>query len=455
MAGPDLNSLLTRRSLLTAAAALQAPVRPNFIVIYTDDQGIGDLSCYGAPDVPTPHLDQLAADGVRFTSLYSNSPVCSPSRAALLTGRYPVRAGIRNFLPGRASFDVPGLKSTERTLPGELRKQGYRTALIGKWHLGMTPESRPLAQGFDQFQGFYSGWIDGFSHRYYQLAKTGPDQIYHDLWENEREVYADPRYHTELFNAQAVEFIGKQTPQQPFFLYLAHSAPHYPMIAPEKYVNRLPATLDRDRRMHAAMILAIDDGIGEIRAALKRRGLDRNTVIYFQSDNGATTEARADSQGRPYRGGSNAPFRGYKGGLFEGGIRVPALMAWPGRIPPRQVLDAPVAAFDVMPTFLQWAGAPAPPDLDGRSLAATVQKRGESPHPELFWEYQGQYAVRRGKWKYMTQPTTGLGEPVAAPEWLSNLEIDPAERENWIGREAQVGRDLADSLERWRTLLRA
>jgi arylsulfatase A-like enzyme len=431
------------------AALAQQPKRPNFIVLYTDDQGIGDLGCYGAKDVKTPHLDRLAARGIRLTSWYSSSPVCSPSRAALMTGLYPHRTGIRNFLPGRANRDVPGLRATEVTLPGLLKQTGYRTAAIGKWHLGSAPASRPLKQGFDQFFGFYSGWIDNYSHRYYQMTAGNPQEIYHDMWRDETEAWEEPVYHTELFTREARAFLEKQTSAQPFFLYLAYGAPHYPMIAPKKYLDRFPADLDPDRRTHAGMLAAVDDSVGELMAVLKKRGLDRDTVVFFQSDNGATNESRSDSRGRPYRGGSNAPYRGYKGGLFEGGIRMPALMSWPANLPANAVNDTPAATMDILPTFVEWAGG-RPPECDGRSVSGMLKSGGASPHEALFWEYQKQFAVRQGDWKLMEAATTGLGEASPAAVWLSNLKADPQEARNWADQEPAVVARLKKLLEEWR-----
>jgi arylsulfatase A-like enzyme len=444
----------TRRHFLgslaaaAAGARAQAQERPNFIVIYTDDQGIGDMGCYGAAELRTPHMDRIAAEGVRFTDWYSNSPVCSPSRASLLTGKYPQRTGITAVLPSMASFDVPGLREGENTLPRELKKLGYRTAAIGKWHMGSARHSRPLAQGFDDFYGFYSGWTDSFSHRYY--VQTGkPQQIFHDLWHNETEVWADPEYHTEVFSRQAKEFVSRQTPGSPFFLYLAYGSPHYPMIAPKKYVDRFPASMDRDRRMHAAMLAAIDDGIGELLQALRARGLDRNTVVFFQSDNGATQETRADHAGRPYRGGSNAPFRRYKAGLFEGGIRMPALMRWPGRIPAGTVVREPGAAMDIMPTFLKWAGAAVPQGLDGLDVGGTIARGAKSPHDAIFWRYLNQGAVRRGDWKLLVNPPSVPGDSVAEKVWLSNLREDPGEKRNLASERPEIARDLQDRLAAW------
>jgi arylsulfatase A-like enzyme len=434
--------------------AQRPAARPNFVVIYTDDQGIGDMGCYGAADVRTPYMDRLAASGVRFTDWYSNSPVCSPSRASVLTGRYPQKAGIPDVLTSRATFDVPGLRRGETTLPGELRRLGYRSACVGKWHLGSAPQSRPLAQGFDEFFGFYSGWIDGFSHRYYTSGASGDKgagaSIFHDLWRGEQEIWEDPAYHTEILTGEAKAFIARQT--QPFCLYLAYGGPHFPMIAPGRYLERFPQSMDRDRRMHAAMLAAIDDGVGEILDLLRSRGIEENTAVFFQSDNGATRETRADHRGRPYQGGSNAHFRGYKGGLFEGGIRMPALLSWPGRLPRGKTISEVGMAMDILPTFLSWAnpnGKP-PAHVDGRDLTPMVVRGKNSPHPMVFWDYAGQSAVRRGDWKLMLNPKTGLGEPPLAPVWLSNLGEDPAETRNWVEGNTEVVRELRTRLLEWK-----
>jgi arylsulfatase A-like enzyme len=449
---------MTRRTLLRSAfggaaaaslAGAQTAKRPNFIIIYTDDQGIGDLGCYGAKEARTPNLDKLAAAGARFTSWYSNCPVCSPSRASLLTGKYPQRTGIVDVLPSDAGFNVPGLREGETSLARSLRDAGYHTACVGKWHLGSAAHSRPRPQGFDQFFGFFSGWTDYYSHRYYRMG-AGPQQIFHDLWNGDTETAEEPEYQTSIFSRKAVEFVSQQTAASPFFLYVAFGAPHYPMIATKKHLERFPADMDRDRRTHLAVIAAVDDAVGEIVAALKSRGLDRDTVIFFQSDNGATEETRADSGGRPYRGGSNAPYRGYKTGLFEGGIRMPALMSWPSRIPAGQVINESGIAMDVLPTFLEWAGVAAPAGIDGRSVASVVTKRGKSPHGDLFWSYKKQLAVRRGKWKLLLNGPRHAGTPDPDPVWLTDLESDPGESRNRAESEPAVVTELRNALEAWK-----
>ena len=201
---------------MAASSLLPAQARPpNFVVIVTDDHGIGDVGCYGHPEVRTPNLDKLAGSGIRFTQWYSNAPVCSASRAAILTGKYPDRTGVKGALPSQPTWDVPGLRQGERTLPATLRESGYRTAAIGKWHLGSAPASRPRAQGFDEFFGWYSGWLDAYSHRYYQLGSP-PGKIFHDLWRNETEVFEEPEYMTEVLGREASAFLHARAGNSPF-----------------------------------------------------------------------------------------------------------------------------------------------------------------------------------------------------------------------------------------------
>lgn len=264
MPTPSRRDFLKALPLAASAAAQTGTARrPNFLVILTDDQGIGDVGCYGHPEVRTPNLDRLATSGVRFTQWYANAPICSASRAAILTGQYPDRAGVKGALPSDPAWNVSGLRAGETTFPRLLNQRGYRTAAFGKWHLGSAPHSRPMAQGFDEFFGWYSGWLDAYSHRYYQLGGP-PGKIFHDLWRNDTEVLEEPTYMTELLGREAQSFLARQTDRDPFLLYLAFGAPHYSMMAPAKYLNRFPASMERDRRMHLAMVAAVDDVIGAL-----------------------------------------------------------------------------------------------------------------------------------------------------------------------------------------------
>lgn len=444
--------MLRRQFLPTlGAAALQAqpPAKPNFIVIYTDDQGIGDLGCFGGPDVKTPNVDRLASSGMRFTNWHTNSPVCSPSRASLLTGKYPQNAGIPQILSSKPDFNIAGLRKGERTLASQLKQLGYRTGAVGKWHLGSAPDSRPTAQGFDEWFGFYSGWTDYYSHRYYTL---GGVPVFHDLWRNDQEVFEEPVYQTEMLAREARAFLTKQNRSQPFFLYLAFGAPHYPMMAPKKYLDRFPASLDRDRRMHAAMVAAIDDAVGELVQTLQARGLDQNTVIFYQSDNGATREERADHRGRPYAGGNNLHFRGHKGSLFEGGIRVPGIMRWPSRIKPDQTSSATALAMDILPTFLKWAGGAIPDGVDGVDLSPIILEGRDPAQRDVFWDYAGQRAIRNGPWKLLEGYREGLNQKLDPGFWLSNLEEDPSEKNNYATQKPELARELLGRLraQQWR-----
>ncbi|MCA2970815.1 MAG: sulfatase-like hydrolase/transferase [Acidobacteriaceae bacterium] len=444
--------MLTRRQLL---AALAAPARPNVIVILTDDQGYGDLGCFGAADARTPHWDRLAAEGIRFTDWHANSPVCSPSRASVLTGKYPQRTGIAEVLNSKPTFDVAGLRRGEVSLARELQKAGYRTAAVGKWHLGSEAASRPRAQGFDEFYGFYSGWVDYYSQRYYTLGGNPgasgppPQNIFHDFWDNEKEIYPEPQHQTALLGRRAVEFVRRQQAGQPFFLYLAFGAPHYPMMAPANCVERFPATMDRDRRLHLAMIADIDDQIGALRAELQRKGMARNTVVFFQADNGATEETRADHAGRPYRGGSNGPWRAFKGSLFEGGHRVPAMIAWPGQLRPR-VERGTGMGMDVLPTMLGLAGVALPPGIDGSDLSGALRSGAPWPERTLHWEYSRQRAVRKGEWKLTVNPRPSLLGPNENVTWLANLQDDPGETRNLAAERPEVLADLQKDLTAWR-----
>jgi arylsulfatase A-like enzyme len=444
---------LTRRTFCGALAAspilLAQPKRPNFLIIVTDDQGIGDVGCYGHPEVRTPNLDRLAASGVRFTQWYANAPVCSASRAAILTGKYPDRTGVQGALPSQPTWDVPGLRQGETTLPGVLHNLGYRTAAIGKWHLGSASQSRPRAQGFDEFFGWYSGWLDAYSHRYYQLGGP-PGKIFHDLWRNETEVFEEPAYMTEVLGREASQYLSRQRTEQPFLLYLTFGAPHYSMMAPRKYLDRFPSSMARDRRTHLAMVAAVDDVVGALLDQLRQTGMDRDTVVFFQSDNGATREERASSDGKPYTGGSNGAYRGYKLGLFDGGIRVPAILRAPGSVEAGAVWDRPMASMDLMPTILSMADPTGalPAGLDGQNILPVLH--GEKPpHPYLYWSFNNQRAVRSGDWKLILSPPSFPGEEVTAQTWLSNLESDPSERNNLAATEGNRVADLTDRVRRW------
>ncbi len=441
--------MATRRQFLSAAAApfLQTgPRRPNFIIFYTDDQGFADLGCQGARDLKTPNIDALAESGVRFLNWYSNAPMCAPSRAALMTGRYPARAGVPT--------NGPPLGPSERTMAALLKSAGYSTAITGKWHLGSSPDTAPTSHGFDSFFGFHSGCVDFYSHRYYWGEPRTVN--YHDLWRNRTEVFEDGRYLTELITAEARRFVEANR-SRPFFLYVPYNAPHYPMHAPARYLERFPQ-LDPERRVYAAMLAAVDDGIGEIVDTVRKLGLRQNTMIFYAADNGATREPRAGLDGQPATAGSNRPLRGFKFSLFDGGIHVPAILSWPGRIGPRQVIREVAATMDLLPTCLAAAGLPLPKDrtIDGRDILPVAAGQARSPHEALFWASAGQLAVRRDNWKLVIDGIEAGGSPAPRQKlagedawFLSNLEADPGESRNLRRDKPQLAEELAAAARRW------
>ena len=422
--------------------------RPNVVMALTDDQGYGDLGCMGSADLKTPRLDALAGKGVLFSSMYAASPVCSPSRAGLLTGRYPGNAGVRAILAGHRK--ASGLTPKAPTLAAALKKEGYVTGLCGKWHLGLKQECRPNANGFDEFSGFLAGCLDYYSHIFYYGMSDGGFNPTHDLWENDDEVWANGEYLTERITRKSVDFIRRHR-EEPFFLFVAYNAPHYPMHAPQKYLDRFP-DLPWDRRIMAAMLSAVDDGVGEIADALEELGLTDDTIFYFQSDNGPSRESRnwLDGTEDPYYGGTAGGFAGHKFSLFEGGIRVPALLSWGKHIAPRTVND-PCIAVDIFPTVLEACGGdPAAYELDGQSLLNLLLKGEEAAHDSLFWEMEEQTAVRRGRYKLVLNGRLEENEPPRAPVFLADLEADPGETNNLADELPELCRELTDEAVAWR-----
>jgi arylsulfatase A-like enzyme len=422
--------------------------KPNVIIIMTDDQGYGDLSCMGAEDFVTPNIDSLAENGMRFSSMYSGSPVCSPSRACLLTGRYPGNAGVRAILAGhrRAS----GLTSEVPTIATALKKLGYKTGISGKWHLGLKDECRPNANGFDEFSGFLAGCVDYYSHIFYWGMADGNTNPTHDLWEDNEEVYDNGKYMTERITDKSVDFIRRHK-DEPFMLYVAYNAPHYPMHAPEKYMKRF-AHLPWDRQVMAAMISAVDDGVGEIKNELIRQGIADNTIIYFQSDNGPSRESRNWMDGRTdlYYGGTSGVFKGHKFSLFDGGIRIPAILHWPEKLS-AQVVDTPHIAADIFPTILEACGGDVSEyELDGKSLVPMIEGTGESLHDYIFWEMEGQTAVRKGKYKLVINGRLEEFAEVQDEYFLSDIEADPGEKINLAEEHPELCEELKNAALSWR-----
>jgi arylsulfatase A-like enzyme len=445
--------MASRREFLSAsgAALLQSKAatgrrQPNFIIFLTDDQGCHDLGCLGSSDLKTPHIDQLASTGTRFTNWYAAAPVCAPSRAALMTGRYPIRAGVPT--------NGPALPQSEQTIAAYLQESGYTTGLIGKWHLGSTPETAPNARGFDRFYGFHSGCIDYFSHRYYW---SEPKTVnYHDLWSDRTEAFEDGQYSTELFAREAVQFI-RENHARPFFLYVPFNGVHYPMHAPTRYVDRF-RDLPPERRMYAAMLGAVDDAVGDVLRTLKEYNLTEQTFVLFTADNGATREKRAGLNQQVPDAGHNGILRGYKFSLFDGGMHPPMVMNWPGVIPSGQIVREVGCHIDLLPTLCAAAGVKIPGDriIDGRDCLPMAVAKAKSPHEAIYWASSGQLAVRKGHWKLVkngivydgtpegSQPLTG-GDQI----FLSNLEEDPGERRNLRHQSPKLVDELETEASEW------
>ncbi len=387
--------LLLLALLATPPAQPPPPARPNIVLILVDDLGYGDLSSYGARDLRTPHLDALMRRGVRSDHFYANSPVCSPTRAALLTGRYPDLVGIPGVIRMDPADNWGYLAPDARLLPQFLKKAGYHTALVGKWHLGLESPNLPNDRGFDHFQGHLEGMMDD----YYTHLRFGENFLRH----NDKPIRAEG-HATDLTTDWATGYLkSRQKAAAPFFLYLAYNAPHDPIQPPADWLERVkkrePA-LPEKRAKLAALIEHLDDSIGKVLAALQANGQAENTLVVFTSDNG----------GRLSVGASCAPWRGGKEDMYEGGIREPFCVVWPGKIKPGSRHEGVTLAMDLMPTLLEAAGVPVPSGLDGVSVLPALLG-GSQPNladRNLIWvrregnpRYRGRdyYAVRRGNWK--------------------------------------------------------
>lgn len=387
-------------------------------------------------------MDALAASGLRLTQWYANSPVCSPSRASLMTGRYPAHAGVETILGGSRS--TPGLPQ-QPTIASELRARGYRTGIFGKWHLGAADEYSPLRYGFDEFFGFRAGCVDYYSHIYY----WGAHNPVHDLWDGEDEAWHNGEYLTTVIGDRVSQFI-EQNVDSPFFCYVPFNAPHYPMHAPQEYIDRY-AHLDEGRQLMAAMVTAMDDSVAQIIATLDRLGLRENTIVLLSSDNGPSAESRNWLNGEEvsYAGGSTGGSRGTKGSLFEGGIRVPTIVSWPAEIPAGDDFTDVGLMMDVLPTILEAVDGETPAataQVDGRSRLGEWKSDATPTNEPVFWAYDGQWVARRDDLKLIVDAREGMATPVVVERALYDLANDPAETKNvssqFPGELAQLDADL-------------
>jgi arylsulfatase A-like enzyme len=403
------------------------------MVIFTDDQGTVDMNCYGAKDLITPNMDGLAKRGVRLTQFYSAAPVCSPSRVGLLTGRTPQHGGLNGNVP----IDSVGMPSQQITIAEEMKNAGYATAHIGKWHLGHHEETIPNAQGFDHSFGHLVGCIDNYSHFFYW---SGPNK--HDLWRNGEEVFYNGQFFPDLMVKEAGEFID-QNKSKPFFIYFALNTPHYPYQGSPEWLEHY-RDLPYPRNLYAAFLSTTDDRIGALLKKVDDAGLTDDTIIIFQSDHGASEEVRAHKGG-----GSAGPHRGAKFSLYEGGIRVPAIISWPGTLPENEVRDQIATGCDWFPTIMELCKIPAAKHkIDGKSLLPVIKSQNATTAHGIFhWKSGKALAVRAGKWKLVTS-----GKKVE----LFDLPNDLGESRNLAKEHPEVvDRLQAESRKYWQGITRS
>lgn len=428
--------------LLILTASLLASSPPNLIFILADDLGYGDLGCMGCPDIKTPNIDRLAAEGVKFTDFYANAPVCTPTRTGFLTGRWQQRCGIEfafgyqveqsrrvngQWVP-EPDFHGLGLPLTETTLAQRLKIAGYATGIFGKWHQGFKDEYNPIHRGFDEYFGELLGHADFYKHTYYD----GTYALRDGLKPVKRQGYL-----TDLINERAVEFIRKHE-GKPFFMYVPHLAVHAPWQAPDAPESPMVTkeTMHHGtRQIYKSMVERIDLGVGQILAELDRQGVSNNTLVVFSSDNGGERLSR------------NAPLFHHKATLWEGGIRVPCVMRWPAKYPKGKVTHQPAITMDLHTTFLAAASVPLPKEkpLDGIDLTPLITGVSAPVERTFFWRIdrtnRKQKAIRHGRWKYLNDGNT--------MDLLFDLEADISERTNLGYQEPQILEDLKARLKAW------
>jgi len=408
--------------------------RPNFLLIFTDDHGYGDVSTYHESDVRTPNIDRIAAEGMLFTMMRANCTVCSPSRAALLTGRYPDRVGVPGVIRTHPENSWGYLDPGVPTLADELKKAGYQTAIVGKWHLGLESPNTPNERGFDFFHGFLGDMMDSYTTH----LRHGNNYLRHNGETIEAEGHA-----TDLFTAWAGEYLRERAKHsdQPFFLYLAYNAPHFPIEPPREWLAKVrerAPQMDEKRAKNVALIEHLDEGIGRVLGVLREAGLEQNTLVAFSADNGGSLPHAQN----------NDPWRDGKQSHYDGGLRVPFMVRWPGHIPPGSRSDYAGLNFDLFPTFLELAGAKPAAELDAVSLVPVLTGGTLATPRDLYFvrregglDYGGKSyeAIIRGEWKLLQN------DPYSPLE-LYNLKNDPQEKENLAATQKKVFRELASAL---------
>ncbi|TYK66273.1 sulfatase-like hydrolase/transferase [Colwellia echini] len=427
--------------------ASTANERPNILVILTDDMGYADVGFNGSPDIKTPSLDQLAEDGTMMTAAYNAHPFCGPSRAGIMTGRYPHKFGSQFNLPTSDRSGGLGIPTSEVFISEVLQDAGYHTGAIGKWHLGEDGDFHPNNRGFDDFYGFLNGGHDYFPSQFKpQYEKQRKQGLNHSIFHylrpleyNGKEVDVN-EYLTDALSGQAVDFIkdSASDKDQPFFLYLAYNAPHSPMQAKEEDMAQFPDIKDKKRKTYAGMVYAVDRGVKEIVQTLKDTGQYENTLIVFFSDNG----------GKPNLGANNYPLRGRKGSVLEGGYRTPMFFHWPKKIPKGETFTFPISTLDLYPTFAELAGAEIPKNkkLDGKNITSSLIA-GTNPRPgEMIYAVRhrngfSEAAARKDNWKIVN---------VSGNKWqLFDVEIDSSESNDLSKEYPLVVREMVAEMEMW------
>ncbi len=405
------------------------PRKPNVIVFLSDDVGYGEYGFQGNTEIPTPHIDSIARNGVRFTQGYVSGPYCSPMRAGLMTGRYQTRFGHEFNSGGPAGGQQRfGLPLAEKTMADRLKALGYATCAIGKWHLGGPPDYLPMKRGFDEFYG--------------TVANTpffNPPNFVDSRVSNQIQPIKDPHFYTtDAYAERAVDWIAKNK-DRPFFLYVPFNAQHAPLQATPKYLNRFTQITDEKRRTFAAMMSAMDDAVGKVLAKVRDLGQEENTLIVFFSDNGGPT---------PQTTSKNNPLRGLKATTLEGGVRVPFCVQWKGKIPASKTYDHPVIQLDILPTAVVAAGGTVDPawKLDGVDLLPYLTgQKTDKPHEVLFWRFGAQWAVRKGDWKLVASRIDGK-----QPR-LFNMKDDLGETKDRTAEQPDKVKELLADWQAWNT----
>ena len=403
--------------------------KPNIIVIVADDLGYGEITASGEQPIPTPRIHEIGNSGVTFSNGYVSCPVCSPTRAGLLTGRYQQRFGHEfNTGPARGAPPNVGLPVDQVTLADRLKKLGYATGMVGKWHLGYAPKFHPMKRGFDEFFGFLGG-----AHSYIDSEADAANRIVRGT-----KPVAEESYLTDAFGREAVAFVDRHK-GHPFFLYLTFNAVHAPMQASNKYLERFRDIEDENRRIYAAMQSAMDDNVGLLLDKLREEKIEDNTLIFFVSDNGGPTQ-RTTSR--------NNPLRGFKGQVWEGGTRVPFMVQWKAKLPAGKVYDRPVIALDIVPTALAAAGATPSTDsaTDGVDLLPYLTSaNSDRPHEVLFWRFGPQWAIRQGDYKLL--------KPAAGAVQLFDLAADIGEQHDLAADKPQLRKQMEAAYAEWNSQL--